>query len=114
MLNVSPSFDFHAGHYLTDAKSQKIRRSHSAQATLESTARSRVDLRDRSLRGGDRALQSGRSVGILQRLAERIRTDYVAGYYPSSLGVAKLRKVKLSLKRGVSGQIAPKELYVRR
>ena len=51
---------------------------------------------------------------ILQRLAERIRGDYVAGYYPSAVGVSKLRKVQLSLKRGVSGEIAPKELYVRR
>ena len=51
---------------------------------------------------------------MIQRLAERIRDDYVAGYYPSSVGVAKLRKVQLSLKRGVGGQVAPKELYVRR
>ncbi len=51
---------------------------------------------------------------ILQRLAERIRGDYVAGYYPSAAGASRLRKVQLSLKRGVSGEIAPKELYVRR
>ena len=51
---------------------------------------------------------------ILQRLAEQIRGDYVAGYYPSAAGVSKLREVQLSLKRGVSGEIAPKELYVRR
>jgi hypothetical protein len=51
---------------------------------------------------------------ILQQLAKRIRNDYVAGYYPSSAGPVKVRKVQLSLKRGVSGQISPKELYVRR
>ena len=51
---------------------------------------------------------------ILEQLAKRIRNDYVVGYYPSSAGPAKLRKVQLSLKRGVSGQVAPKELHVRR
>ena len=51
---------------------------------------------------------------ILQQLAGRIRNDYVAGYVPASGSQTRLRKVQLSLKRGVGGQVAPKELYVRR
>jgi hypothetical protein len=51
---------------------------------------------------------------ILQRLAGRIQNDYVAEYVPASGSQTGLRKVQLSLKRGVGGQVAPKELYVRR
>jgi VWFA-related protein len=51
---------------------------------------------------------------LFQQVGERIRNDYVIGYYPAETGQSKLRKVQLSLKNGASGQITPKELYVRR